>query len=105
MKRKQNCWDFKKCNRGPDRSDNNMPDICPAATNASCDGINKGTNGGRICWVIAGTFCEGKVQGAFAQKRSSCITCSFFKKVESEEGYEEFNVLRPGQVYNPVDNP
>lgn len=105
MKHKQNCWDFKKCNRGPDQSGNNPLNICPAATDTSCDKINGGTNGGRICWIVAGTFCDGKVQGTFAQKRPSCITCSFLNTVEAEEGYEEFNVLMPGQGYKPINTP
>ena len=99
MKRKQNCWDFKKCNRGPDQSGESIQDICPAATDTSCDGLNGGTNGGRICWLIAGTFCNGKVQGTFAKKRPSCVTCSFLEAVEAEEGHEEFYILKPGQKY------
>ena len=30
---------------------------------------------GRICWAVAGTFCEGKVQGTFAQKYADCRKC------------------------------
>jgi hypothetical protein len=101
MKRKENCWEFKKCGRNNGKSDD--LGICPAIIDESSDGLNGGRNGGRICWVIAGTFCGGKVQGTFAQKRSTCITCDFFKLVEAEEGLEEFKVLKPGQMYNPYE--
>ena len=72
---------------------------CPAANNAFCDGINDGYNGGRICWAIAGTFCGGKIQGNFAQKSISCMSCEVYKKIKEEEGEENFILLKPGQVY------
>jgi hypothetical protein len=49
------------------------------------DGQNGGLNGGRSCWVVAGTLCEGKVQGTFANKLSSCSTRDFFLQVAREE--------------------
>jgi len=60
--------------------------VCPAAADISFDGINRGRNAGRFCWAVAGTFCGGKVQGSFAEKRSSCFSCEFFHKVRAEEG-------------------
>jgi len=54
---------------------------------------------GRICWAIAGTFCGGKVQGDFAQKSVSCMSCEVFKNIIYEEGVENFVLLKPGQVY------
>lgn len=101
MRARQNCWEFKKCGRGPS-DDANPADICPVASDKSCHGFNRGKNAGRICWIIAGTFCDDKVQGTFAQKRLSCISCDFFKMVEAEEGYEKFMVLKPGQKYIPT---
>jgi len=82
---KQNCWEFKKCGREPGGTKTGEFGVCPAAVDASCNGLNGGKNGGRICWTITGTFCCGKVQGTFAQKRSSCITCDFYKIVAEEE--------------------
>ena len=46
---------------------------------------NNGKNGGRSCWVIAGTLCGGEVQGVFAQKVQNCMTCDFYKIVMTEE--------------------
>ena len=46
------------------------------------------------CWQIAGTFCGGKVQGAFAKKYDNCSKCEVFKEATSEPVYqigEHFN--------------
>ncbi|MDO8473287.1 MAG: hypothetical protein Q7T05_05650 [Dehalococcoidia bacterium] len=49
---------------------------------------------------MTGTFCGGKVQGTFAQKQLSCMTCEFYKKVKDEESREgKFSMLKSGQVY------
>ncbi len=86
MAKKQNCWENKKCGREPGGAKVSELGECPAATDKSSDGINRGKNAGRICWAVAGTFCGGKVQGTFAEKRLSCIDCNFYKKVKEEEG-------------------
>ena len=97
----QNCWEFKACGREPGGAHTGEFGVCPAVVEVSCDGLNSGENAGRICWAIAGTFCGGKVQGEYASKRLSCMTCDFFKKVEAEEGSMEFVTLPPGQCYIP----
>jgi hypothetical protein len=97
---KANCWEIKKCGREPAGAKTGDLGVCPAASDSSSDGINSGKNGGRICWAIAGTFCGGKVQGDFAQKSVSCMSCEVFKQIKSEEGTESFALLKPGQVYN-----
>ncbi len=99
--KKQNCWEFKKCGREPGGEKVKEPGICPAATDTPSDTLNDGKNAGRICWALAGTFCGGKVQGSFAQKQVSCMSCEFYKKVKDEEGTERFRILRPGQEYKP----
>lgn len=33
------------------------------------------------CWSEVGTFCGGTVQGAFAQKYSTCSQCKYFKRM------------------------
>jgi len=85
MKR-QNCWEYMKCGRQPGGDKAAELGICPAADDRSYDGINRGQNAGRFCWAVAGTFCGGKVQGTFADKRESCLSCVFFNKVRAEEG-------------------
>ncbi|RJR14829.1 MAG: hypothetical protein C4581_13310 [Nitrospiraceae bacterium] len=91
---KLNCWEFKKCGREPGGAKSREM-VCIATTEGSCSGANGGKNGGRICWSVAGTFCGGKVQGDFAQKTVSCMSCDFFKTVKQEEGADRFNLLKP----------
>ena len=69
---------------------------CPAAADEDADGINNGTNGGRICWAVSGTFCGMEVD---ATKLLSCFTCDFFSRVLQEEGLANFKLLKPGQTY------
>jgi hypothetical protein len=85
---KTNCWEMKQCTikgRGP------------AFLDIGADGLNGGVNAGRICWAVAGTLCGG-VQGEYAEKKSTCLSCDFYRLVDKEEG-REFNMLKPGQVY------
>ena len=84
--KKQNCWEYMKCGREPGGDRAGELGICPAARDDSYDGINCGKNAGRFCWAVAGTFCGGNVQGTFADKRESCLSCGFFNKVRAEEG-------------------
>ncbi len=60
------CWEYMKCGRDKDATSR-----CPAYPNF-----------GRICWAVAGTFCEGKVQGTFAQKYEDCRKCDFYQMVK-----------------------
>ncbi len=87
-----NCWEYSKCGRESCGNSSDGFGVCPAASEASFDGINGGQNGGRICWAIAGTFCEDKVQGSFAEKRGTCLECDFFKRVQREEGTNSHRV-------------
>ena len=84
--KKLNCWEFKKCERQPGGKNVEDLGVCPAADDSSFNGINDGQNAGRICWAVAGTCCGGKVQGTFAEKRQSCVTCDFYQHVQKQEG-------------------
>lgn len=75
-----------KCGREPGGKNAKAHGICPAATDVRLNGIHGGKNAGRACWVIAGTFCEGLVQGSFAQKYRDCTLCEFYRMVRREEG-------------------
>lgn len=66
------CWEFHKC--GVENAEGAASMRCPAYPNY-----------GRICWVIAGTFCGQKVSGAIAQKLGDCKKCEFYKKVAVEK--------------------
>jgi hypothetical protein len=48
--------------------------------------VHAGENAGRTCWVVAGTFCGGQVQGSFAKKFENCEQCEFYRAVKQEEG-------------------
>lgn len=88
-KNKLNCWEFNNCGREQGGKRVDELGVCPAALDLSFDGINQGKNGGRVCWAVAGTFCEGEIQGAFADKRDSCVNCRFFKMVNSGDNVDD----------------
>jgi len=83
---KKNCWEVMECGREPGGKNVKRRGVCPAATDERLNGLHGGKNAGRACWVIAGTFCEGKVQGTFAQKYQDCTQCDFFRQVKMAEG-------------------
>ncbi len=85
MAPKTNCWEFKKCGRQATGALAKERGICPASTHESLNGIHGGKNAGRACWVVAGTFCGGEVQGTEAQKQHNCWKCDFFQVVKKEE--------------------
>jgi hypothetical protein len=99
MKKQQNCWEFIGCGREKGGKNEAELGTCPAATDTSLSGLNGGKNGGRICWAIAGTFCGGKVQGTFAQKKNSCLSCDFYRLVKKERGLKDFSLLKPNQTH------
>jgi hypothetical protein len=90
--RKQNCWEFKECGREPGGKEVSQLGECPAALSGEGDSVNDGEKRGRVCWAVTGTFCGGEIQGTSAQKETTCFECSFFNKVEEEEG-EDFLLL------------
>ena len=66
--KKINCWEFNKC--GVEKMEAGAGMRCPCYPHY-----------GRICWVIAGTFCGKKVSGAFARKLRDCRKCQFYQHV------------------------
>ncbi|MCB2183043.1 MAG: hypothetical protein KQH63_13495 [Desulfobulbaceae bacterium] len=80
-----NCWEFKGCGREPGGNNVDEFGVCPASTEKSMDGIHRGDNAGRACWIIAGTYCGGQVQGSYAAKSANCSKCDFFNLVVEEE--------------------
>ena len=83
---KQNCWDYKKCGRQENGINVGSMGICPAYTEQKYNNNNNGINAGRYCWKVAGTLCEGKIQGTYANKLHNCIKCDFFIEVKAQEG-------------------
>ena len=69
---KKNCWEIMKCGRQPGGANADKLGVCPAAGETRMDGVHGGSNAGRCCWVVAGTFCTGKPQGTFTAKFHNC---------------------------------
>ena len=76
---------MKGCGRQPGGEHVRDFGICPASLEIRLDGVHGGANAGRACWVVAGTFCRGEVQGTFGQKYENCETCDFYQTVRREE--------------------
>ncbi len=94
-----NCWEFNKCGR----ETGNELGICPAVTETQANGLNRGKNGGRICWSVAGTYCYSRVQGTYAEKVLLCGGCGFRAKVREEEGVNfEIIYFKPGIIDEKV---
>jgi hypothetical protein len=94
MKKLLNCWEFHGCGRVAGGDKVHVYGICPVTTEKKADGIHGGKNGGRACWAIAGTFCEGKIQGSFAEKRRSCLDCAFFQEVLRQNDFTLLSVVK-----------
>ncbi len=67
-----NCWEAKSCGREAGGAKSAELGVCPAYTK----------NAGQACWVVAGTFCGGEVQGTFAEKEHNCMRCDFYQKFD-----------------------
>lgn len=99
---KKNCWEHKNCGRQPGGAKVAELGECVTATIEAHNGINAGKNGGRSCWVVAGTLCGGKVQCTFALKLANCMECDFYITVKKEEGkgFEMAReIMRKGSKY------
>lgn len=58
VKSDNNCWQQKKCKKK----------FCPAYRQKKCR-----------CWLVAGTMCEGNMQGVYAKKFLSCLECGVYQ--------------------------
>lgn len=65
---KVQCWEVMRC--GMEKIEG-VEGRCPAYPNF-----------GRICWSVAGTFSETKVQGIAAQKLGDCRKCPFYITIQ-----------------------
>ena len=85
---KLNCWEYKKCGREPGGAKVLELGVCPVPVNQKMDNIHGGNKAGRTCWMVAGSFCNGEIQGSFVAKMKNCMSCDFYQKVKEEEGKE-----------------
>ena len=83
-----NCWEVIHCGRENGGVNCATLGPCPAATESRLDGINCGKNGGRACWTVPGTQINWGEPSSGVAKTLGCLTCSFMRRVEEEEGTE-----------------
>ena len=90
----KNCWEIKKCGREEGGDKVEELGVCVAYPNH-----------GHSCWIIAGTFCKGEVQGTFAQKQKLCVICEVYKKYSTSFGEEkdQFMEEHPEEFKNCED--
>lgn len=79
-----NCWEYMKCGREFDGKNVAELGVCPVLENNALHGTHGGIKAGRCCWIVAGTLCNGDIQGTYASKHESCRKCNFYKKVKSQ---------------------
>lgn len=82
---RKNCWEFVNCESGKKRMRFRKVPVCPVRNEKRLNGIHGGKNAGRACWVVAGTLCNGQVQGAFEEKCENCFACNFYRYVMNQE--------------------
>lgn len=86
-----NCWQYKKCGRGPNGEKIAELGLCPAAIETKLNGVNYGDNGGRACWALIGTNCNKTPQTNFALHLAECAKCDFYQQVYEEEDWNYQN--------------
>jgi eukaryotic-like serine/threonine-protein kinase len=84
---KLNCWEYTRCGRQPGGVNVSEFGICPAAMEKKANGFNDGKNAGRVCWTIANTLGDRKVDRTIVEKLGNCMECDFFKLVSRQEGF------------------
>ncbi len=82
---KMNCWEFMHCERQPGGAKVGELGVCPATLHEGFNGAHGGIAAGRVCWLVVGSFCGGKIQGTFAEKYKDCTKCAFMALVQKEE--------------------
>jgi len=83
---KENCWEFKNCGLESGGAEASEMGVCAAYKESRLNGVHGGTNGGRSCWVVAGTSCNNMSQGGYSEKIPGCRECEFFMRVNLQEG-------------------
>ena len=93
-----NCWEYMNCGRQYGGKNTGEWGVCPAGKDTTSSGLNRGKYAGRICWAVSGTLCDGVVQGSFAQKETTCLSCKFYNTVRREED-GQFALLKEAIVF------
>jgi hypothetical protein len=72
------CWEIKGCGREEGGRNADALGVCPAYPDH-----------GHSCWIIAGTFCGGEVQGTYARKSGFCTICEVYKLYSTSFGRQK----------------
>ena len=72
----ENCWEIEGCGR--ERGGAKVADLGECI--ASIEGV------GHYCWIVAGTYCDGEIQGTRAQKLGACKNCNVYGLYNTETG-------------------
>jgi hypothetical protein len=67
-----NCWERLDCGREAGGVNVAELGVCPAYT----------AGAGEACWLVAGTFCGGTIQGTHAEKETSCMACEHYRSFD-----------------------
>ncbi|MDH3349376.1 MAG: ATP-binding protein [Desulfobulbaceae bacterium] len=69
------CWQYIKCDieKDPSRRCQAYPSF------------------GRSCWAIAGTMCEKRVTGTYAEKIQDCMKCTFYQECNNNDPHGPAN--------------
>ncbi len=79
----KNCWEIEGCGR--ECGGKNVEELGECI--ASIEGF------GHSCWALAGTLCEGEVQGTEAQKIGNCMNCEVYKLYHRSTGTKKKEIL------------
>jgi hypothetical protein len=85
VKQNINCWEYFKCGCEPGGKNNTTIGICSAASEGKYNEINNGKNGGRFCWLVEKTLCNGTVHDSFFDKIEECFECEFYLMLQKQE--------------------
>lgn len=90
----KNCWEIKKCGREEGGDKVEKLGVCVSYPNH-----------GHSCWIVAGTFCKGEVQGTFAQKQKLCVICDVYKTYSTSFGEDKDQLKEeyPEEFHNCED--
>lgn len=88
---RENCWEYVYCGKGPDGTRCGEGKACPVVEAKSLDGLNHGTNGGRICWAYFASLAmtpenAGPRLAGDSKKFYDCLRCPFLNFVQTQEG-------------------
>jgi len=73
-----NCWEFMNCEREKGGEKAIELGVCPSYPDH-----------GHHCARIAGTLCNGEVQGTFAHKKRTCCDCGYYNSVYYDAIFKE----------------